>query len=152
MPQLYGNNFHFEEYMRISSYALGIVAHLGLVLGTLLLAIKPLRSLIRMFVYEPGQGPTGEAAAKGTLEYRAIAVADDITGGEKKKALARVRYHGGPYHYTGLLLAEAAMVLLENEDLVRELGGGLMTPACLGDKFVERLQRVNVEFESKMLP
>lgn len=152
MPQLYGKDFQFSEYLRVSSYAMGVLAHLAVVFGSLLLAVKPLRSIIRQFVYEPGQGPTAEAAAKDTLEFRAIAVAEDTTGGKEMKAMARMRYEGGMYYYTGLLLAEGAMVLLENEDLVRELGGGLLTPACLGDRFVERLRNVNVEIEGEMLP
>lgn len=43
------------------------------------------------------------------------------------------------------------MVLLENEDLVSGLGGGLLTPACLGDKFVERLQNAGVKIEGGMI-
>lgn len=152
MPQLYGKNFQFNEYMRVSNYASGILIHFALVFAWLFIAIRPFRSLIRRFVTQPGQGPTAEATAKDILEFRAMAVADDTTGGKEKKAMARIRYEGGLYYFTGLLLAEGAMVLLENEDLVTELGGGLLTPACLGDKFVERLQRVNVNIEGHMLP
>ena len=152
MPQLYGNDFRFSEYMRVSNYAVGVLLHFGISFAWLILAVKPLRSLIRRFVYQPGQGPTAEATAKDAIELRAIGVADETTSGKEKKAMARMRYEGGLYYFTGLLLAEAAMVLLENEDLVNKLGGGLLTPACLGDDFIERLRKVGVKIEGKMLP
>ncbi len=152
MPQLYGKNFQFTEYLRVSNYALGILMHFAVVFGSLLLAMKPLRWLIRKLVYQPGQGPTVEATVTDTFEFRAVGVADDSSGGKEKKAMARVRYEGGIYYFSGLCLAEGAMVLLENEDLVNGLGGGLLTPACLGDKFIERLQKAGVIIEGKMLP
>jgi short subunit dehydrogenase-like uncharacterized protein len=152
MPQLYGKNFRYSEYMGVSNYAVGVLVHLATVFISLLLAVKPVRSLVRRFVYQPGQGPTAEASANAILELRAIAVADDTTEGKEKIARARMRYEGGMYYFTGLLLAEAAMVLLENEDLVNELGGGLLTPACLGDAYVERLRKVNVKIDGEMVP
>lgn len=152
MPQLYGKNFQFNEYWRVSNYVFGILVHFAVILGSFLAAIKPFRSFIRRFIYQPGQGPGAEATAKDIIEFRAIAVADDTTGGMAKRATAKLRYEGGIYYFTGLLLAEGAMVLLENEDLVKTLGGGLLTPACLGDKFIERLQEVNVRIEGEMLP
>ncbi|KAF7504064.1 hypothetical protein GJ744_002829 [Endocarpon pusillum] len=152
MPELYGKNFQFNEYYRVSNYVFGILVHFAVILSFYLTAIKPFRSLARRFVYQPGQGPSAEATTKDVLEFRAIAVADDKTGGKDKRAMAKIRYEGGIYYFTGLLLAEGAMVLLEHEDLVKTLGGGLLTPACLGDKFIERLQKVNVRIEGEMLP
>lgn len=146
---LYGSNFNFAEYMQVPNYARGVATHLGLFFASLLLALSPFRSLIKRFVYQPGQGPTTEANAKDVLEYRAVAVADQ--SGSEKKAMAKFRYEGGLYYLTGLFLAEAAMVLLQEEELVRKLGGGVLTPACLGDKFVERLQGVNVELSGDVL-
>lgn len=153
MSQFYGKSFHYNEYMGVSSYAVGVLVHCALVFGSILVAVKPFRSLIRRFVTQPGQGPSAEATAKDSVEFRAIGVADDDnSSGKEKKAMARMRYEGGMYYFTGLLLAEGAMVLLENEDLVGQLGGGLLTPACLGEKFIERLRNVNVKIEGEMLP
>ena len=151
MPELYGKNFQYSEYMGVSNYVVGVLLHCAVVFGSLLLLVKPLRSLIRRFIPQPGQGPAAESTAKDTLEVRAIASADDATDGKAKKARALMRYEGGWYYFTGLLMAEAAMVVLENEDLVNELGGGLLTPACLGDAFVERLRKVNVKIEAEMM-
>jgi short subunit dehydrogenase-like uncharacterized protein len=152
MPELYGRNFHFSEYMRVRNYAMGVLVHFAVAVGWVLFAISPLRALIKRFVYQPGQGPTAEATANEVLEFRAVAVADEVSsGGEEKKAMARMRYEGGWYYFTGLLLAEAAMVLLEDEELARKLGGGLLTPASLGNRFVERLQRAGVTIEAEMM-
>jgi short subunit dehydrogenase-like uncharacterized protein len=49
---------------------------------------------------------------------------------------------------TGILLAEAASTLLQ-EDV--ELPGGVYTPACLGQPFVDRLGRAGFHFETKRL-
>jgi short subunit dehydrogenase-like uncharacterized protein len=69
----------------------------------------------------------------------------------EKKTMATFRYEGGLYYLTGVFLAEAAMVLLKENDLVEELGGGVLTPACLGERFVERLQSANVQIDGKLL-
>ena len=150
MPELYGNNFQYSEYMEVSNYLKGVLIHFAIVFGSLLLAIKPLRLLIRRFIPQPGQGPSVDAAAKDKFEFRAIAVADETKGGKEKMARARMRYEGGIYYFSGLLMAEAAMVVLENEDLVNKLVGGVLTPACLGDAFVERLRKVNVKIDGEM--
>lgn len=93
-----------------------------------------------------------ESAANDALELRAIAVAEEKKDGKEKRAMSRMRYDGALYYFTGLLLAEGAMVLLENEDLVNDLGGGFLTPACLGQRYIERLQKANVQIEAEMLP
>jgi short subunit dehydrogenase-like uncharacterized protein len=153
MPQFYGKDFQFSEYYPVSTYAFGVLVHFAIVFASLFVAIKPVRSLVRRLVTQPGQGPTAEAFATDVLDFRAIAVAEDTKDGTEKRAMAKMRYEGGMYYFTGLLLAEAAMVLLENDDdLVNKLGGGLLTPACLGDSFIERLQKANVKIEGHMLP
>ena len=149
MPQFYGTNFCFTESLRVSNYAWGLAIHLSLAFATLLLALRPFRALIKRFIYQPGQGPTVEANASDVLEYRAVAVADQQ--GPQKKAFATFRYEGGLYYLTGVFLAEAAMVLLKDETLVEQLGGGVLTPACLGEAFVERLHNANVHISGKLL-
>jgi short subunit dehydrogenase-like uncharacterized protein len=149
MPQLYGTNFRFEEYLHVSNYAWGVAIHLGLAFVSIMLTLSPLRALIKKFIYQPGQGPAVEANSKDILEYRAVAVADQQ--GSERKAMATFRYEGGPYYLTGILLAEAAMILLKEKELVEQLSGGVLTPACLGQRFVERLQNANVQIIGKLL-
>jgi short subunit dehydrogenase-like uncharacterized protein len=149
MPNFYGPNFRFGEYLRVRNYAWGVIIHLGLAFASILLTLSPVRALIKRFIYQPGQGPSVEASAQDVLEYRAIAIADQP--GPIKKAMATFRYEGSLYYLTGVFLAEAAMVLLKENDLVEELGGGVLTPACLGERFVERLQSANVRIDGKLL-
>jgi short subunit dehydrogenase-like uncharacterized protein len=149
MPQFYGTNFHYAEYLRVNNYAWGVVIHLGFAFASILLTLSPVRTLIKKFIYQQGQGPIVEANAKDILEYRAVAVADQQA--PEKKAIATFRYEGSLYYLTGVFLAEAAMVLLKENHLVAKLGGGVLTPACLGDKLVERLQNVNIHISGKLL-
>jgi len=138
MPQFYGSNFRYTEYLRVSNYAWGVAIHLGLAFASILLTLRPLRAILKRFIYQPGQGPAVEANAKDLFEYRAVAVADQP--GPEKKTIATFRYEGGIYYLSGALLAEAAMILLKETTLVEQLGGGILTPACLGEAFVQRLR------------
>jgi len=95
------------------------------------------------------QGLAVKANSEDILEYRAVAVADQQ--GPERKAMATFRYEGGLYYLTGILLAEAAMILLKEKELVEQLGGGVLTPACLGQRFVERLQNASVQISGKPL-
>jgi short subunit dehydrogenase-like uncharacterized protein len=45
---------------------------------------------------------------------------------------------------TGLLLAESAISILKDE---RKLTGGIYTPACLGQNFIDRLDAGGFKFE-----
>ena len=47
---------------------------------------------------------------------------------------------------TGIFLAEAAATLLQDDV---ELDGGMYTPACLGQPFIDRLQHADYKFELK---
>jgi len=50
---------------------------------------------------------------------------------------------------SGLMVAQAASTILE-EDL--GLGGGVYTPACLGQAYIDRLDAAGFHFETKMVP
>ncbi len=147
----YGPNFTFEEYLSVRNSAIGVAIHFATVSFSLALAIAPLRGLLKRFVYSPGQGPQRELANKDVLEYRAIGTADQDTS-SPKRAVARFRHAGGIYLLTGLLMAEAAMVLLQSDELTKKLGGGVLTPATLGQPFIDRLRGAGVIIEAEMLP
>ena len=145
--KFYGPNFQYNEYMSVRSALMGALAHFAILGGGLLLTFPPIRWALKKVVYAPGQGPDREATRSEYLEQRCVATAMDGEGKEKR-ALARFRYEDGMYSMTGMLLAEAAMVILQNED---KLEGGLLTPACLGQAFIERLRGADVLIESRML-
>ena len=147
----YGSNFQFYEFMTVRNFWVGALFHIALVIGALALALPPVRWLIKKLVYAPGQGAAREATTKDSIEYRAVATADQGSG-KPRRAFGRLRYEGGIYYLTGVFLAEAAMVLLEDKNLVEKLGGGLLTPATLGQHFIDRMTRVGMVLETQMLP
>lgn len=145
--KLYGNKFTFREYKRVNSKLIGFITHLALALAMLALSIRPFRLLVKKFVYAPGQGASKESHKEELLEYRAVAIADQNVS-QPKRAYSRFRWEGGIYYLTGVLLAEAAMVILYHDTLAKELGGGLLTPATLGQPFIDRLKDAGVIFET----
>lgn len=50
-----------------------------------------------------------------------------------------------------MMLGQAALVLLKDDVVAKKLGGGVMTPATLGQPFIDRLEKVGLRFETKML-
>lgn len=56
------------------------------------------------------------------------------------------------YDLTGVFLAEAAITLSRDKTLAHELGGGMVTPATLGSSYLERLNKVGLKTEVKILP
>ncbi|KAL8919271.1 MAG: hypothetical protein Q9172_005055 [Xanthocarpia lactea] len=153
-PKSYGPNFQYHEYMRVKNSLAGFIIHAAICLGFVAMIIPPVRWLIQWAAhnfYAPGQGASKDTTAADTVELRAIAEADqDVPN--PRMAMAKFRYDGGIYYLTGLFLAEAAMVLLNDDDLTAKLGGGILTPAMLGQPFVDRLRNVGVILESRIMP
>lgn len=153
-PLFYGFNFTYEEYMSVSSPLVGYLIHFVLVIVTFLLTIPPFRAIAKIMAkYKPGTGPTKDSTANNVIEFRGVAVAEQL--GKPRKAMASFRYEGGMYALTALLLAQGGMCLLEDksvEDLRKKFhGGGFLTPSCLGDKYVERLLDAGVKITVKQL-
>lgn len=148
--KLYGPNFTFSEYRRVQNWASGAAAHFLITFSSLILAFPPLLWLLNKVVIAPGQGPSRESREKESLEFRAIATADQDVP-EPKRAFARFRWDGGIYDLTGVFLAEAAMVILRDDDLTKRLGGGVLTPATLGQPFIDRLKTAGCIFETEVM-
>lgn len=148
--KVYGSKFTFHEYQRAGSKLSGFAFHLAITFGLLAVTLSPLRWLIKKFVYAPGQGPSKESHKKELLEYRAVAIADQNVP-RPHRAVSRFRWDGGIYYLTGVLLAEAAMVILRDDTPAKELGGGLLTPATLGQPFIDRLKDAGVIIETQLV-
>lgn len=152
----YGPRFSYHEYASVRNRLVGWIVHTAIMIGALSLILPPVRWLAKKLVFAPGQGVSREDAARDRMEFWAVATADEERGAGReerpRQAFARFRFEGGMYYLTGLLLAEAAMVLLEDEKLVARLGGGLLTPAMLGQHFVDRIVKAGVVLETEMLP
>lgn len=150
MPEFYGNRFFFHQFLHVRNVFIGAAVHVGLLIGLSLLMIPPFRSLIRKFVYAPGQGPTMQQSQNDRLEYHAVAVADQ-NAGVPKRVFGKLTFHGSMYVLTGLLIAEAALVVLDEEEKVKKVSrGGIVTPATLGQDFVDRLDKVGVHIDTKV--
>lgn len=145
-PYFYGFNFTYEEYMAVRSPLVGVLIHLALSILTLFIAFPPTRAILKMLAsYPPGAGPSKESTKDDVLELRAIAVAEQLAK-NPRKALATLRFEGGIYELTAIFLAEAAVVLLTKEEEVKKKhGAGFLTPSCLGDDYLERLDKSGVK-------
>ncbi|KAH8889296.1 hypothetical protein GQ53DRAFT_223077 [Thozetella sp. PMI_491] len=146
--QFYGPNFSFKEYMKARSWLAGVGIHYFLVLFALVITTPPLRALAKRLVYQPGQGPDLESAKKDTIEYEGIGV-PDVQGGADRQAHCRASFCGSMYMLTGLLMSQAALTLLEDG---LEFEGGVYTPACLGQPFIDRLHAAGFHFEVDTVP
>ena len=149
--KLYGSRFSYHEYAAVRSAVAGLAIHFAMLFGALSLAFPPVRWLAKKFLYAPGEGATKEATAKDCVEFRALAVADQ-EGSNPRRAIGRLRWDGGNYFFTGVCLAEAAMVLLKEHDLIKRLDGGILTPAMIAESFIDRMTDNGMIFEVEMLP
>lgn len=81
--------------MRVRNAFMGFMLHIALTFAPVFLLFRPVRSLLKMFVTAPGEGPDRVAWGKDRLEYRAVATADG-EGGER--AYCKAKYEGGMYY------------------------------------------------------
>ena len=147
---LYGDKFSYQEYAAVRNAATGVAIHFAMLAGALALVFPPFRWLMRKFVYAPGEGATRDATRKDFIEFRAVATPDE-EGPNPRHASGKLRWDGGNYFFTGVCLAEAAMVLLKEHDLVKQLEGGLLTPAMIAEPFIQRMVNSGMIFEVAIL-
>lgn len=148
MPEFYGPRFYFRQLLRVRNALVGAVVHVGLMLGLSLLVIPFVRTLLKKFIYAPGSGPRREDSANDRVEYRAIATPDQAS---PKRVFGKLKYEGNMYAFTGMLLAEAVLVILQNEEKVKKVSRcGIVTPATLGQEFVDRLAGAGCSIETQV--
>jgi short subunit dehydrogenase-like uncharacterized protein len=155
-PSFYGSRFRFYEFAKARNALTGVITHFAIILGLLsLLLLSPLRMLLQKYLYQPGQRPErNEALKQDYVEYRGIATADEVTTGGKEatRAFGKLSFEGDMYWFSALLVTEAAMVILKNEEEIFEKsGGGFLTPSTLGQQYVDRLGKAGVWIETKIL-
>ncbi|KAF2156729.1 hypothetical protein K461DRAFT_249200 [Myriangium duriaei CBS 260.36] len=149
--KFYGPAFRYHPFMTVRNVFVGFIVHSLLALGGLALLLPPVRWVLKSIVYAPGQGPTKEEVKSDHIEYRAIATADSTDPSQPKRAFGRFAFEGSAYHMTGIFLAEAAMSLLKDDSLAKKMGGGVLTPATLGEGYVERLQKAGFKLELRTM-
>ncbi|TGJ85593.1 hypothetical protein E0Z10_g3155 [Xylaria hypoxylon] len=144
----YGPNFTYREFMKTRNIVTAITMHYSLLIGGVLLAFcSPFRNLLRRFVFQPGQGPSREDSANDYIEFRGVGTPDlhPTTG---KQALCRAWFHGSMYMLTAAFLSGAVRTLLEDDI---GLDGGIYTPACLGQGYIDRLDEYGFKIETKII-
>ncbi|EEP80038.1 predicted protein [Uncinocarpus reesii 1704] len=152
MPNLYDRNFHFQEFAKVRNVFIGFAVHMGLGLIAISLMLPPIRWLARKLLPEPGQGPKKQDTLADHVEYRGIATADPAEPGKKPIRLSgKLSYQGPAYPMTGMLLAESAMVLITSKKVGKDIKGGYLTPATLGEEYITRIERCGVEIEMHAL-
>uniref|UniRef100_A0A093UYJ1 Putative trans-acting enoyl reductase n=1 Tax=Talaromyces marneffei PM1 TaxID=1077442 RepID=A0A093UYJ1_TALMA len=146
--EFYGPEFTYQEYMYAPGFVRGMLMHYFLVTGGYLLLLAPVRASIRRFVTKPGDGPDTKKAKEEVIELRAVAKPASKAG-ENRQVLGKLTYHGSMYFLTATFLAEAAATMLEEDDSSR-LTGGIYTPACLGQGYIDRLRGVGVQISTEI--
>lgn len=63
-----------------------------------------------------------------------------------------MRYDGSMYYLTGMLLAEAAITISRDQSPAHQFGGGVLTPATLGEAYFERVRKGGLKTEIRMMP
>lgn len=149
MPEFYGPRFSFRQFLHVRNTLVGILFNYAFLIGTALLILPPVRWLAKKLIYAPGSGPTIESGREDRCEYRAIATPDQNTS---KRVFGKLKFQGSMYHVTGVLMAEAAMVILEHEEKVKKVSRcGIVTSAVLGQDFLDRLEKVGCSVETQVL-
>ena len=146
----YGSKFQYKEYLTVRNVFVGVLMHFAFAFGAVALLLRPCRWLVRKLIYAPGEGASKENTKKDSVEWRAIATADEDSP-NPRRAFGKFRYDGGGYYLTGLLLAEAAMVILRGDRTIERLSGGVLTPATLGQPFVDRMQQAGIVLETELI-
>jgi hypothetical protein len=101
-PQLkerfYGPNFTYREYLKARNFMHGIFMHYSLIVGGILLMFcPPFRTLVRKFIFKPGEGPNREESKKDYIELRGVAKPD---GGlqTNRQAFCKTHFTGSMYY------------------------------------------------------
>ncbi|KAL6891292.1 Saccharopine dehydrogenase domain-containing protein [Trichoderma longibrachiatum] len=145
--EFYGPNFHWEECHRVRNWFHGVIIHLVIVIGVLLVATgSPVRAVLRRIVPEPGTGPSRDEMEKEEVEWRGIANPDTEMP-TNKQAFCRAWYKGSMYALTAMFCCEGARTVLE-DDLGLE--GGFYTPCCLGQGLIDRAHDGGFKMETRI--
>lgn len=150
MHEFYGKRFFFHQFLYVRNTFIGALVHVAFVFALGLLMLPPVRWVLRKFIFAPGQGPTLQVSRNDRLEYHAVATADqDVPS--PRRVFGTITFEGSMYVLTGLLIAEAAMVILQEEEKVKKTSRcGIVTSATLGQDYVDRLSKVGVNIDTRV--
>lgn len=147
-PEGYGPRFSFAERMRMPGPLSGWLWRAKYVAEVVTLMLPVVRWVVCGWMYPSGSGESVAQREKNFFEYRTLGIADKEGG---SKAMVEMGYDGDAYEFTGLALAEAAVVLMRGGTEGHKRGGGVLTPAMLEEVFAKRLAAAGVRIEVKNL-
>lgn len=149
----YGHNFDFHAWLRTWGPVAAVLWHFGGLILAPLILLPPVRKLLPKLWYQPGEGAGQSKIEKNWFENRVVAEADTSRMQPRPKVLVRMRYDGDAYLFTAVALAEAARILLWQKDTwAHKFGGGVLTPATLGDHYVSQLRASGVTIDAHSEP
>lgn len=149
--QDYGPNFQYNEYDKVSSTAAGLFRILSNALLDTVLKFGLVRSIAKLFLPAPGEGPDVEKTRHSRIKFEAVAIADTGDDSKAPRAYASFSYPSGAYHMTALFLAQGAASLLYTRSLESEVAGGCLTPAFLGADLLGRVQAAGATFRVDLI-
>jgi hypothetical protein len=76
----------------------GMLMHYLIVMGGYLMLLAPFRAFVRLFIFEPGDGPDTEKAKEDVVELHAVGKPDDSGAEMKKRIFAKLSYNGSMYY------------------------------------------------------
>ncbi|KAH8653693.1 saccharopine dehydrogenase [Xylariales sp. PMI_506] len=145
--EAYGPRWSYREFVKARNPLSGAFLYYAELFGGALLMFVPLfRALVRKYIFKPGEGPARDVAARDYIEYRGVAEPDPAQG--DKQAFVKAWFSGSMYYLTATLLAQAASTLLEDDV---DLKGGVYTPACLGQGYIDRLSENGFKIEAQII-
>ena len=145
LPEAYGPAFHLHEFLPVPNIFSALLVHLFTRLGLFLLAIPPLRALLKMLIPPGSSGPD---ISKANIERQTFCALGNPASKEGKKVLALFRWNGSLYYCSAAMGVEAAMTVLGTERTpAHQIGGGILTPATLGMPFIERVRNMGATLE-----
>ncbi len=147
----YGQNFTYRGYMQTRGVVFAYALLAAIAISGLALVIPPVRWLLRRIVTQPGSGASAEAMKKGRA---IIDVVGESETQPRRKVMTTVDIKGDPgYLMTARMVTEVALTLAFDLKMTKagEIGGGFATPATLGDKLVDRLEKAGITFTAREL-
>jgi short subunit dehydrogenase-like uncharacterized protein len=144
----YGRTFRYDEFHVAGRGVAGLAVATAITLGTAAtvasLALPPLAAITRRFLPKPGQGMNAKQLAAGSFKMEMIGTTRDAPEQRIKIGVSTDR--DPLYAATAIMLAEAALCLVQDSGRLT-VGGGSWTPASLlGTPLVERLNHAGVRF------
>lgn len=146
----YGDDFEYQEYLRIGSGLLAGAAATSLSMGMAssqwALTLGPVRAVAKRMAPSPGEGPSERSMDNGSFRCELIG-----KSAQAHKVFARIADKGDPGNRaTTKMVCESALCLALNQnELPGGKGwGGVLTPASgLGEVLVQRLRNAGMTLE-----